>query len=175
MIKLAKYSTIFILAMFHSLKNYKALIGLNLFLIICLLIFSNIWKVSAAKIGMIHLHHDQLLWYIALNEWVLIAIPNVQMDIEYDFRNGRLAYFLPRPISYLGMIFFEGLGILCINLLTLGLFAFLFIWFRTGIFHFDVFRFVIFGTLGILAGAVGMIFQMLITSVASLSFCNSVS
>ncbi len=160
--KSAKYRSIFVLAVIHSLKNYKGLIGLNLFLITCLLIFAHLWKVAAAKIGAVHLHPDQLLWYIALNEWVLIAIPDVQTDMEQDLRSGRLAYLLPRPISYLMATFCEGFGILCVNLLTLGLVAFLFTWWRIGSFPFDGLSLVIILALGVLAGSVGVIFQMLV-------------
>ena len=119
-VKATKYITIFEYAIFKRLKNYKSLIGLNLFLITCLVIFDHLWKASALKMGAVSIHSDQLLWYIALNEWVLIAIPDIQIDIEYELKSGQLSYQLPRPISYLGAVFSEGFGILCINFLTLG-------------------------------------------------------
>lgn len=159
---MSKYLFIFNLAVIQSIKNYKALIGLSLFLLTCLLVFAHLWKIAAAKMGAAHLHPDQLLWYIALNEWVLISIPDIQIDMEQDLRSGKLAYLLPRPISYLKSIFFEGLGMLTVNLLVLGAVAFLFTWWRIGAFPFDAPSLIILLALGVLAGLVGVIFQMLV-------------
>lgn len=159
---MSKYFFIFNLAIIQSIKNYKALIGLSLFLLTCLLVFAYLWKIVAAKMGVAHLHPNQLLWYIALNEWVLISLPNIHIEIEQDLRSGKLAYLLPRPISYLNSIFFEGLGTLTINLLVLGIVTFLFTWWQIGNFPFDVPSLIILLALGILAGSVGVIFQMLV-------------
>ncbi len=153
-----KYLKIFTLAVIHSLKNYKSLIGLSIFLIACLLIFANLWEIVAAN----SFNADQLLWYIAFNEWVLISLPDVQEEMEQDLRSGKLAYLLPRPISYLGAVFFEGLGLLCVNLLVLGVVAFSFTWIRIGAIPFDLKAFPLTLLIGFLAGCVGLIFHMLI-------------
>lgn len=160
--KTEKYRTVFTLAVIHSLKNYKALVGLSLFLITCLIIFAHLWKIAAAKTGAIHFNPSELLWYIAFNEWVLISIPDVQIDMEEDLRSGRLAYLLPRPISYLTAIFFEGFGLLCVNLLILGVVAFSFTWLKVGGLSFGAIHFPLALLLGLLAGCVAIIFQMLV-------------
>jgi ABC-2 type transport system permease protein len=157
-----KYFHIFRLAAFETIKNYKSLIGLSIFLLTCLLIFAHLWKVAAAKVGALHLQPDELLWYIALNEWVLIAIPESSTDIEQDLRSGRFGVLLPRPISYLGSRFAESLGILAVNLLVLGAVAFLFTWWRSQSFPFDFGSLVFLVALGIFAGALGIVFQMII-------------
>lgn len=162
MLKFQKYSTVFKLAAVHSLKNYKSLLGLSIFLLTCLIIFAQLWKIAAAKTGSIDLNPNELLWYIAFNEWVLIAIPDVQIDMEHDLRSGRLAYLLPRPMSYLCATFFEGLGILCVNLLILGLVAFTFTWIKIGGIPFGLAHFPLTIALGLLAGCVAIIFQMLV-------------
>lgn len=160
--KMQKYSKIFHLAILHSLRNYKSLIGLSIFLITCLLIFAHIWKIATARSGGIALSSDALLWYIGLNEWVLIALPGIHDEMELDLRSGRLAYLLPRPISYLGSVFFEGLGILCANLFVLGVVTFSFVWLKTGVFPFTLSTFCITLGIGLTAGVVGLIFQMLV-------------
>lgn len=162
MLKTQKYLTVFKFAFIHSLRNYKALVGLSIFLITCLIIFAHLWKVAAAKIGVIDLKPDQLLWYIAFNEWVLISLPDVQEDIEEDLRSGRLAYLLPRPISYLWAIFVEGLGVLSARLMVLGLVTFIFTWIRAGDIPFSLGAFSITIAIGLLAGCIGVIFKMLV-------------
>lgn len=157
-----KYFAIFRFAFVHSLKNTKALIGLSIFLITCLLIFAHLWKIAAAKMGTLNLDPTHLLWYIALNEWVLISLPDTQEDIEEDLRSGRLAYLLPRPISYLVSLFAEGLGTLSARLLFLGCATFLFTSLRAGSFPFGWSALLTTIALGFLAGTVGVLFKMAI-------------
>lgn len=160
--KAQKYFAIFNLSFLHGLKNYKALIGLSIFLITCLLIFANLWKIAAARIGMVSFNPDQLLWYIAFNEWVLISIPDTQDEMEQDLRSGRLAYLLPRPISYLGATFAEAMGTLCVNLLFLGSVTFLFTWWQVGALPFQPIGLLVVILFGLLAGIVALFFRMLI-------------
>ncbi len=159
---MGKYFSIFHLSCNRAVRNYKALIGLSIFLMTCLLIFSNLWKVVAAKTGIDILNPDLLLWYIALNEWVLVSIPDVQDDIEQDLRSGRLAYQLPRPMSYLGGVFAEGLGILTVNLIVLGCVTFIFSWLQVGVCPFHFTGFVLIVIFGFMSGLLSMIYLMLI-------------
>lgn len=157
-----KYTLVFLLAITHSAKNYKALLGLSIFLITCLLIFANLWDISIGKIGFVDLNPAQLLWYVTFNEWVLLSIPDIQNEIEQDLRSGTLAYLLPRPMSYLLFKFCEASGGLCINLFVLGLAGFVFTWIKAGSFPVNLGGFFLLSLLGFLAGLVGLIFQMVI-------------
>ncbi len=158
----SKYQAIFCLAVRNAIRNYKALIGLSVFLITCLIIFANLWKIAAAKTGVVSLDADQLLWYIAFNEWVLVAAPTVHYDMEEDLRTGRLAYQLPRPVSYLTATFFEALGTLCVNLTVLGIVTFAFTWLSVGSLPFSLSGLPIAILLGLLAGCVSILFYMTI-------------
>lgn len=162
MYKVQKYFSIFNLSLIHALKNYKALIGLSIFLMTCLVIFAHLWKIAAARAGIVSFDPQQLLWYIAFNEWVLVSIPDTQEDMEHDLRSGRLAYLLPRPISYLGSTFTEALGALTVNLVVLGSVTFLFTWWQVGALPFHPVGLLIAIGFGFLAGFVAVIFQMLI-------------
>lgn len=162
MFKMRKYWAIFQLSFIHALRNYKALIGLSIFLITCLTIFAHLWKIAAARKGVISFTPEQLLWYIAFNEWVLISIPDTQDDMEQDLRSGRLAYLLPRPISYLGSIFAEAAGTLTVNLIVLGFVTFLFTWFQVDALPFHPASLPIIILFGFAAGAIGILFRMLI-------------
>ncbi len=162
MVKVQKYIAVFKLSFLHALKNYKALIGLSIFLITCLIIFAHLWKIAAAKTGAVNFKPEQLLWYIALNEWVLIAIPDIQEDMEHDLTSGRLAYLLPRPISYLGATFAEACGTLSVNLLVLGCVTFLFTWWQTGALPFQPVALLVTIMVGFASGVIAVMFRMLI-------------
>jgi ABC-2 type transport system permease protein len=157
-----KYFAIFRLSFVHALKNYKALVGLSIFLITCLIIFAHLWKIAAAKKGIVTFSPDQLLWYIAFNEWVLIAVPDVHDAMELDLRSGSLAYRLPRPISYLGSIFMESLGTLTVNLLSLGTVTVLFTWLQVGMLPFEGVGLLVTLIFGFAAGIIGILFRMII-------------
>ncbi len=157
-----KYFAIFRLSFVHALKNYKALVGLSIFLITCLIIFAHLWKIAAAKKGIVTFSPDQLLWYIAFNEWVLIAVPDVHDAMELDLRSGSLAYRLPRPISYLGSIFMESLGTLTVNLLFLGAVTVLFTWLQVGMLPFEGVGLLVTLIFGFAAGIIGILFRMII-------------
>lgn len=148
--------------MSHGLKNYKSLIGLSLFMITCLIIFSHLWKIAAAKMGAEILSPNNLLWYITFNEWILISIPDIQLDMEHDLRSGRLSYLLPRPVSYIGSVLAEGGGLLLLNLTVLGIAGFSFTYFETGVLPFSFPTFCISIFLGLLAGITALIFQIFI-------------
>ena len=159
---MGKYFEFFRLAFIYGLKNTKLLIGLNIFLITCLLIFSNLWKIIAARRGITHFDPQQLMWFIALNEWVVIAVPDIDNDMEDDLHSGRLAYQLPRPISYVGTMFCDAMGQLVLNLVVLGLVTFLFTWWLVGVFPFTLATLGATLGLGLLAGVIGVLFRMLI-------------
>ena len=160
--KIQKYFAVFRFSFIHALRNYKTLIGLGIFLITCLIIFYHLWKVTAASMGADHLEPNRLLWYIAFNEWVLIALPDVQDDMEEDLQSGKLAYLLPRPISYLWSSFMEAAGVLCARLIVLGLVAFSFAWIRTDEIPFSSGAFIMTLAIGTLAGCIAIIFKMFI-------------
>ncbi|MCE5317957.1 MAG: hypothetical protein LLG04_11455 [Parachlamydia sp.] len=105
---------------------------------------------------------DRLLWYIAFNQWVLFSIPEIYLEMEDELRSGRLAYLLPRPVSYLGAKFSEGAGLLLLNLSALGLVTFFFNWFWTGSLPCHPLSLCPIFLFGILAGLVALLFQMAI-------------
>lgn len=157
-----KYVYIARLAIVQGMKNYKALAALSLVLVACLVIFAHLWQIAATKAGAINLPPDSLLWYIAFNEWVFISLPDIYLEIEHDYRNGRLAYLLPRPVSYLGAKFAEGFGTLLLNLTFLGIVCFFFTWAWSGSLPFHALGFCAAIILGVMAGMVALLFLIAI-------------
>ncbi|MBA2727556.1 MAG: hypothetical protein H0U49_05210 [Parachlamydiaceae bacterium] len=159
---LKKHLAIFNLSARQAICNYQLLVGLSIFLVTCLVIFANLWKLVATKTGMQTYEPSQLLWYIALNEWVIVSLPRTHENIEQDLRSGKLAYLLSRPISYLGSLFSEACGTLFVNLSFLGAVTFIFTWFATASLPFGLEGFFLAIILAVLAGIVGIIFNILL-------------
>lgn len=156
-----KYLKIFWMSLIQSLSSYPLLIGLSLLLLTCLLILSHLWEVVNPTQNL-KLTAQNLVWYIAFNEWIIFAIPEIQLDMEEDVKSGRLAYLLPRPISYLGSKFAEATGALLVNLTVLGFVAYFFSlwWTKIQLLSSCALFFSI--LFGILAAILGTLIQILI-------------
>ena len=91
-----------------------------------------------------------------------MAIPRPERVIESDFRSGKLAYLIPRPMSYLGYIFAEGCGQGFIYMTVLGVISYIFTWGFVGSITISRWGFVVVVASGLLALILGIIFKMII-------------
>ncbi|HTU60963.1 MAG TPA: ABC-2 family transporter protein [Polyangiales bacterium] len=101
------------------------LYGRLLFLPIILGVFYELWS-AVGETGMptSAAPHD-LVWYLAATEWIVLSPALIYVDVQEDIRRGDIACVLPRPVSYLGSMFCQGVGLLVVRapVLGLGLFA----------------------------------------------------
>lgn len=155
----AKYRAFFIIGAAERANNYKLLLGLSFFMLACLWVFAFLWDATSSRTGTPIFTPAQLLWYLALNEWLIISVPELEIDVEQDLRSGRLAYQLTRPVSYLGSKIAGGLGALLVQLFVLGIVAFTFCWLWTGGCPCSPTVFILSIILGVGAGILALIIQ----------------
>jgi ABC-2 type transport system permease protein len=86
----------------QALSERGAILGRLAFYGVILLIFSKLWAVVAERGAIAEATPRELLWYLAITEWVMLSMPLIHLQIESDVRRGDIAYLLPRPISYIG-------------------------------------------------------------------------
>lgn len=91
------------------------LLGRALFFVLILGVFSSIWRAVAESGASTGQQPNEMLWYLAVTEWVLISAPLVQYQIEEDVRRGDVAYQITRPASWLGAQLAHGLGALALR------------------------------------------------------------
>ncbi|MEQ1875356.1 MAG: ABC-2 family transporter protein [Bdellovibrionia bacterium] len=129
---------------------------------VILLVFSRLWVAAFEQSPVEGSSPADMLWYLAITEWIVLSTPLIHLTIEEDVRNGNLAYRLIRPVSYVWSKVFEGLGTLLLNYLILGCAGFIFAWLLSGELpsHPEGFWFLV--PLGILAGFVSLIFHTII-------------
>jgi ABC-2 type transport system permease protein len=65
----------------------------------------------------------QLLWYLAITEWITLSTPQIHLDIQETIRGGDVIYRLGRPASFVLGELATGLGLLAVRLPVLGLTA----------------------------------------------------
>src|SRR5689334_8143329 len=91
------------------------LLGRALFFVLVLGVFSAIWRAVAESGAPSTRHPAEMLWYLAVTEWVRLSVPSVQFQIEDDIRRGDVAYEIVRPASWLGARLSHGLGALAVR------------------------------------------------------------
>lgn len=100
------------LAARHALQARGEAVVRVFFYLAILLVFSRLWQALEAG--------GSYVWYIALTEWVMLAMPLLSVEIEEDVRRGDVAYRIARPVSYLWTKVAEGLGNGLVRLLMIG-------------------------------------------------------
>ena len=90
------------------------MLGRALFLVMIFGVFSAIWR-AVMETDAAARDPREMLWYLAITEWVVMAAPLVFMQIEEDIRRGDVAYEIARPASWLGARLAHGLGALAVR------------------------------------------------------------
>jgi len=108
------------------------LAGRAAFLLITLFVFSRIWDLVQTAGGLGERTEAELIWYIAITEWVVLSTPQAHLEIEEDLRSGTLVARLPQPVSYFGARFSESLGAAAVRMAVLGATGFVFALFLAG-------------------------------------------
>lgn len=96
------------------------MIGRFVFYGLLLMIFSSLWTAVYEHETQSRAEAIDMVWYLALTEWVVLSVPLAYADIERDVKSGDIAYLLGRPVSYLSVKLFEAFGTLALRMLVLG-------------------------------------------------------
>jgi ABC-2 type transport system permease protein len=154
-----KYVTVAATAIRQGLSERGALFGRLAFYALILFIFSKLWEVVAERGAVAGASRSELLWYLAVTEWVMLSLPLVHLNIESDVRRGDIAYLLPRPISYLGSRLAEAAGDFLLRAGTLAVAGVALASWMVGGLPEDPRGLLLAIPLGLMAGAVGLCFH----------------
>jgi ABC-2 type transport system permease protein len=94
------------------------------FFAVILGVFSSLWRAAAENGLPLGADANQLLWYLAVTEWIMLGTPQVHVEIQDTIRRGDVVYRLGRPASFVLGELATGLGLLAVRLPILGLTAF---------------------------------------------------
>ncbi|HEY9679850.1 MAG TPA: ABC-2 family transporter protein [Drouetiella sp.] len=110
---LAKYWWIAITSAKSNLA-YLAEIGSRVFFLgIILYIFLRLWQVTYGETGSQTLGGftlNQMLWYLAITESIILSGPRVAQAVDQDIRTGAISVHFIRPLSYPLYCMFNTLG-----------------------------------------------------------------
>ncbi|MGE5786173.1 MAG: ABC transporter permease [Myxococcales bacterium] len=74
-----------------------------------------LWKAVADGRMPLPVSGSQMIWYLAMTQWVLFCVPHPEFELEQQIRRGDITYQLMRPVSLVGTIYAEGLGTLLVQ------------------------------------------------------------
>jgi ABC-2 type transport system permease protein len=118
-----KYVAFARIAAAQALSERGDLYGRALLFPIILGVFAALWR-AVAEFGLpIAGEPEQLVWYLAATEWILLSAPQLHTEIQEEVRRGEVAYKLPRPVSYVGALLAQCLGTLVVRAPVMALAA----------------------------------------------------
>jgi ABC-2 type transport system permease protein len=119
-----KYLAAVAIAVAQAKAARAVFVGRLAFYAVLLVMYARIWEMVGRQGALGVFGHGDLIWYLAVTEWIALSAPPLHTDIEADVRSGNVAYLLPRPVSYLWLRFSEALGTMLARMLVLGVFGF---------------------------------------------------
>ncbi|MCC7405420.1 MAG: ABC-2 family transporter protein [Bdellovibrionales bacterium] len=156
---LRAYGAFFVLAARQELFHRGALIGRFAFYGVILLVFSRIWLVVSASGQLPEGEATDLLWYLVVTEWIVLSIPMTHMEIEQEVKTGNVAYALTRPVSFVWIKTWEGLGHLWLRMAVLAGAGLFFGLLLTGAWPSRPMGLLLVVPVGLLAGTVSLLFH----------------
>ncbi len=104
----------------RSLGSRGAMVGRAVFFALVLFVFSQLWDAVLETSSVAFAEPHQLVWYLAITEWLVLSSPPLHLEIEDEVRRGDLMYRLARPIAYPLAKLAEGLGDLLVRMAVLA-------------------------------------------------------
>jgi len=129
------------------------------FYAVILFVFSRFWSVVLERKMIDGAGFEHFVAYIAVTEWIVLSLPTIHLDVEEDLRSGDLVYRLIRPTSYPATKLAEALGDMLVRMLTLGPAGFILVFVMTGHIPFGLGQILLLVPVGVLAGALSLVFQ----------------
>lgn len=160
---LLKYWQLFKIAWQVNYQSWGSIFGRFGFYALILFVFSQLWKVALASRMVQSFSADQMIWYLAITEWIILSLPLIHLEIENEIRSGDIAYQLGLPLQYIAGKFSQGMGTVLFRLLGLGIGGFILASLLTesGVFSISRIIFIVI-PLGIAASSLALLFQIMI-------------
>lgn len=130
-LKIPVSARIFFISFRDAARNWPAHVSIGLFLCLLIFIFKNLWT-AVAQEGSMNISPISLIWYLAIAEIPMMAIPRVTKTFEQDVQAGRFASLLCRLLGFFRQAFCEAFGIACFRSLVIISIGFSFCYLLSG-------------------------------------------
>ena len=116
----------------HQLAERGSILARAAFYGLILFVFSRLWGVVLEDVRGLDTQMHQLVWYLAITEWIILSPPALHTQVEDEVRRGDLVYRLARPVAYPLARLAEGMGSLLVRMTLLAAPGFGVAWLITG-------------------------------------------
>jgi len=130
--RLRKYASVARIAMQRELATGATFVGRLALYGVLLLIFSKLWQVVGERSSLTPASARDILWYLAVTEWIVLSGPFIHLQIMQDVQRGDITTYLPRPMSYLGFRLAENAGVFLLQATAMAAGGFVFAWLLAG-------------------------------------------
>lgn len=146
----------------QRMLDRTALLGRVGFYALLLFVFTRLWEAVLERQALPGVEAAHFVWYVAVTEWIVLSLPDIQFDVERDVNDGDLAYRLTRPAPYPAARLAEALGDAVVRLASLGIAGFALAWTMTGVVPLSATTFALLVPIGVLAAATSLVFHFTI-------------
>ena len=103
LVRMGKYMEMFKVTLASQLAYLYDVLLRQIFLVVIMFIFAQLWRATfrLQEAGVIEsFSFNQMLWYLAASESIVLSLPQVGRDIDEEVKSGAVAYSLNKPYSY---------------------------------------------------------------------------
>lgn len=102
---LSKYTAVFRITLTNHLAYVMDFLMRTFFLVLILFVFTQLWETTYSVTGKQTIEGYTLvtlLWYLVVTESIILSLPRIIEKVEQEVKNGDIAYYLNRPLHYVG-------------------------------------------------------------------------
>lgn len=104
----------------HALIHRSTILVRFFFYGLVLMLYSRLWEVTLSTGAAQNSHQiKDNIWYLAITELIILALPHIDDDIVTDVKSGRLAYLLARPVNYWVFKLAGAVGVMAARMMVL--------------------------------------------------------
>ena len=114
-----KYAALFSVSLKQAWAAKASLYGRLFFLFILIFIYNHLWEVIGAENNSLELNRTYI-WYLLFAEMIILSSPRADRSLFNDIRDGTMAYYVGKPISFFLMRCVEALGSMTASFVLMG-------------------------------------------------------
>lgn len=115
-----KYWSFITITAKQTYHNKTPLIGATFFLFILLAVYNQLWIAIGIQDKSQNIN-TTFIWYLLLAELIILSAPKTERIIEDDIKNGTMAYYINKPISFFAMRFCESLSAMSVSFIFMAI------------------------------------------------------
>lgn len=116
----SKYLSFANVAFQETLRNKTSLAASVFLMLILILTYNQLWLTIGRDQNDTGINNTYI-WYLFFGELIILSAPKIERLIDTDIKNGTMAYYVNKPVSFFFMRFWESASTMSLHFLSLGI------------------------------------------------------